>query len=316
MAGGRPVRVTAALLILLATASVAAAPAPVPSQLVLGAIDSCIHRLNPGVDIGYERVAARCPGLARRLEESGWSAWLPADWRQPGNDLSAGGLRELRELLLASTATRRARAPSVATLPAALAFLTQQEVARDSWWGRTKAWLRELFERRQDEDEDGLSGLIGQSGVSEAVLELVSYFGLALVVVLAVVIVGNELLAGGVIGRLRTRFSKGTMARPQTEPARALGTWADVQKVSLEQQPRLLLELVVTRLTAQSRLPSSRGLTVHELARAAHLPDETDRERLAGLGWMAERVRFSNEEVPSEAIAAAVEDGRVLLDRI
>lgn len=319
MAHRRPVRVLVLLVapvtMSAATVSVAAAPNPAASPLVLDAIDSCITRLNASVDIGYERIAARCPGLARRLEESGGSVWLPRDWRQPGNDLSAGGLRELRELLLASTAASRARGPSVAALPAALAFLTQQDAARDGWWGRTKAWLHELFERRQDEEEDGLSGLIGQSGVSEAVLELISYFGLALVVVLAVVIICNELRAGGVIGRLRRWFAKRATARPQTE-ARGPSTWDDVQKVSLAQRPRLLLELVVARLTAENRLPSPRGLTVHELARAARLPDETDRERLAELGRMAQRVRFSNEAIASEAIAAAVEDGRTLLERI
>ena len=56
-------------------------------------------RLNPDIDIGYDRVAARCPALVRRVSESGVSAWLPRDWQRPGNDLSAGGLRELRQLL-------------------------------------------------------------------------------------------------------------------------------------------------------------------------------------------------------------------------
>ena len=55
-------------------------------QVALEAIDGCLPRLNPDVDVGYDRVVARCPVLARRFEESGVSAWLPRDWRRPGKD--------------------------------------------------------------------------------------------------------------------------------------------------------------------------------------------------------------------------------------
>ena len=61
---------------------------------------------------------------------------------------------------------------------------------------------------------------------------------------------------------------------------------------------------------------SARGLTVRELTRTAQLEDEADRERLLGLAWTAERVRFAGVAVSEGEIAAAVEGGRVLLERI
>src|SRR5438128_7099732 len=65
----------------------------------LPALDACLGRLDPELDIGYDRIAARCPELAKQLDHGAWAPWLPRGWKEPGNDLSAGGLRELRELV-------------------------------------------------------------------------------------------------------------------------------------------------------------------------------------------------------------------------
>src|SRR6267142_7225140 len=65
----------------------------------LPALDACISRLDPELDIGYDRIAARCPELAKQLDHGAWAPWLPRGWKEPGNDLSAGGLREFRELV-------------------------------------------------------------------------------------------------------------------------------------------------------------------------------------------------------------------------
>src|SRR5262249_29160448 len=61
----------------------------------LRTLDDCIQRLDPVQDVGYSRIAERCPELAPALAASAWAAWLPHDWDRPGNELSAGGLTEL-----------------------------------------------------------------------------------------------------------------------------------------------------------------------------------------------------------------------------
>ena len=116
-------------------------------RVALDAIDSCVLKLNSDIDIGYDRVVARCPTLVRRLDESGLSVWLPRDWRRPGNDLSAGGLRELREfvsreLTVGGEARGRDRAPGVARVPGILASLTRSDDEHGGWWARAKVWLR------------------------------------------------------------------------------------------------------------------------------------------------------------------------------
>ena len=184
------------------------------SQLAaLDAIDSCVLKLNSDVDIGYERVVARCPMLARRLDESGLSVWLPQDWRRPGNDLSVGGLRELRGVVsrgftVGAAAPGRDRVPGVERVPGILAGLARSEDQRGGWWSRTKAWLRNLFEEPEPgADEGWLTRMIGQSGLSQVLIEIISYVALVVVAVLAIVIVANELRVGGAVGWWRRRFA-------------------------------------------------------------------------------------------------------------
>lgn len=322
MSGGRVPCLAASLMLLM---SPPARAGGISTEAARGAIDSCIGRLNPETDIGYERVAARCPDLALRLDQAGLSGWLPRDWKKSGNDLSSGGLRELGNLLAledrdSAVSDARPNHPDVSHLPAVLAGFAGRDVGGGhGWWARTKAWLRDVFERREEEEDSWFSRVIGQNGLPQAVIELVSYAALALVVVLAVVIVTNELRVDGVPGRLRRRF----LARRHAAPAaggelrgNTVVTWDELQQAAVEQRPRMLLELIALRLTEEGRLPQSRGMTVSELTRLARLPDEADRRRLAALARMSERVRFSNEPIPDGAVGAVLEGGRLLLERI
>src|ERR1700744_3778047 len=77
-------------------------------------VNQCVARLDPAVDVGYERIAARCPELARALEQGEWAAWLPRGWNESGNDLSAGSLTELREVVRRESAVApHGRSPEV-----------------------------------------------------------------------------------------------------------------------------------------------------------------------------------------------------------
>src|SRR5579859_7001502 len=78
--GRRWMRLVASLVALglISGAAVAAAP-DVPN------IDGCLGRLDPELDIGYDRIAARCPELVKQLEQGDWAPWLPGGWKDPGN---------------------------------------------------------------------------------------------------------------------------------------------------------------------------------------------------------------------------------------
>jgi hypothetical protein len=301
-------RLPAALLMLAAPLAPLAAAQSDP----LSAINACIARLDPQVDVGYERIAARCPDLTSALEQSGWAAWLPRDWKEARNDLSAGSLAELRATVQRELTPRRAtRALEVQRLKRVLAELGEASQERSSPWSRFKQWLRSLFERRDDESEGGgFSRLLDQLGVSDAVIEIITYVLLGVVVALAGLIVYNELRAAGVL-RGRVRGAGGE--DPNVGNGRRRPTLHDVEQADLRERPRLLLELIAAKLTDLKRLPPAGAFTVREITRAAQLRDEPDRSRLADLALTAERARFAAGRIEPSVVDTAVAHGRALL---
>lgn len=276
----------------------------------LGAIDACLRQLDRNLDVGYQHIAARCPDLAPSLAQSEWAAWLPRDWNRADSLLSADGLTELRTLLTGPPpAAAGAREPRVARLAAVLATL-QPDQPRGGWWARFRQWLREaLTPPPQRADQGWLRRMIGDIGLSQAVLEGIVWGALLLVIALAGAVVVNELRVAGLLkGGQRAPGSAHAAARLP-----AAVTYQDLEHASPFRQPTLLLELITTRLAEQDRLPPARALTVHELTRAARLPEESDRERLSELARACERVRFSDTEPAPHTLAAALARGRELL---
>jgi hypothetical protein len=297
-----------AALVMAAPLAQAAAAQPDP----LAAIDTCIARLDRELDVGYERIAARCPGLTGALEQSGWAPWLPRGWKEPRNDLSAGSLAELRASVQRELAPRAgARTLEVQRLNGVLAAVGDASQQTSSVWSRFKQWLRTLFERPDEpSDAGGFSRLLDQLGVSGAVIEIVTYVLLGAVVALAGLIVYNELRAAGVL-RGRARGSGGDEANVGKERLRP--TLRDVEQAELPERPRLLLELIAAKLTDLKRLPPAGAFTVREITRLAHLRAEPDRSRLAELALTAERARFAAGRIEPAVVDNAVAGGRALL---
>src|SRR5688572_9360133 len=135
------------------------------------AIDACTKRLDPDVDIGYERVAARCPGLERALERSGFEQWLPQGWKESRNNLSSGSLTELRAVVERELATRATtRTPRVERLNEVLAGLGNQRVESTGTWSRFKKWLRDLVERPDRDERAGwFDRMVSRVGISDAI---------------------------------------------------------------------------------------------------------------------------------------------------
>ena len=283
----------------------------------VSAIDTCIRDIDPNLDVGFERVAARCPDLAPALKGSPWTAWLPHDWERRGNDLSAGGLAELRTLL--TRATVRSTAASAQPLHIErvgplLATLSKGEPESGGWWARFKRWLRELLTPHPQADDPGwLRQLFNDVSVPRAVMKAIVWGALGLVVALGGAIVVNELRVAGVLRPRRRRAAAEDLA-PGAARERALAR--ELEAAGAPQQPRLLFELIAAVLAGQDRLPPARALTVRELSRAARLPDAADRARLEALGTACERLRFSDREIPPQALAGVLAGGRELLDSL
>lgn len=289
-----------------------------PDSLAIArkAIDDCTPRLDPQVDVGYDRVAARCPNLAHALERSGIEEWLPRGWKEVRNNLSAGSLTEMRSLIgreLSAQATQRK--PRVEKLDDVLAGLGDQQRATNGTWLRFKRWLRELLERHDREDrDDWFDRMVHRVGLSDAIGEIVTYISLGAMVVLALVVVLNELRAAGLLGRRMRDESDERDA--ELASMRPIPTVGEIERAPLLERPRLLLELISAKLTAIRRLPPASALTVRELSQAVNLEAAQDRERLASLASTAERARYAESGVPPDALEAAYVHGRELLESV
>jgi hypothetical protein len=278
----------------------------------LPSLDACLSRLDPELDIGFDRIAARCPELAKQLDHGAWTPWLPRGWKEPGNDLSAGGLKEFRELVdRESAANAFSRAPDIRHLKGVLNGLAG--TSSEGWWSRFKSWLRSILEtREQPTDESWFARMVSHVGVSQSLRQLIAYTALAAVVLLAGVIVVNEMRAAGLLAKRGVARRRHGSAETHTP----LMVWSDIERAPLTEKPRLLLELIVRRLSERGYLPPAGALTVRELTRAARLPEPDDRTRLSELAMAAERVRYSARDIEPTALDEPVARGRELLDRL
>ena len=293
--------------------SPAAVPRLPPPLVSVPNIDTCVSRLDPQLDIGYDRIAARCPELMHQLEGGAWAPWLPRGWKESGNDLSAGSLREFRELVdRESGVSGSSAAPDVRRLHTILTALARSR--SENGWSRFKSWLRSILERREEPTDEGwLTRMVSHVGVSQSVIRLITYAALTAVVVLAGIIVVNEARTAGLLPRWRGAARK----RRELAGAGSSGTvWNDIEGAQPGDRPRLLLELIVRRLSDRGFLPPAGALTVRELTRSARLEEADDRSRLTDLALAAERVRYSAAEIPAAALDEPVARGRELLDRL
>jgi hypothetical protein len=289
----------------------ALAAAPALARDAASALDACIAQLPPGLQPGYERIAARCPELAPALAQSPWAAWLPRDWDQAGNNLSAAGLKELRALIVRESRRRPgADVPQPAHLAAVLAALAPAPHDQRTWWQRLKGWLREMLSVRESSARPGwLARVLDALRSRAALARILSLGALALVALLAGTMVVSELRA---VGWLRFGLRPRVAGRDALSAAAAADLTA-IEAASPAERPRLLLELIAARLAELERLPPARALTVRELLRAARLADASDRARLADLAQVSEQLCFSGRSPPAETLAGALARGRELL---
>jgi len=279
----------------------------------LQAIDACAARLDREVDVGYERIAARCPELSQRLAAAGVDRWLPGSWRDPHNDLSAGGLEELRTALERERAVSTvSRAPRPEELKAALLEMGAGGHERAGMWRRFLNWLRAVVSARGQPQGPGLlARLISRVGLPETLIQITTYVAFGVTLALALLVLGNELRAAGIF-KSAARQDEDTAAAIAAEPGEL--QWQDVERASPSERPRVLLTLLIERLTRLEALPPARGLTTREVTRALRLGHIEDAQRVAQLAGVAERVRYAKQPVSAADLGQALETGRALLE--
>lgn len=299
-----------ALLLLAASAPGARAGDPLPI------IDACLSKIDVGTDVGYARIAQLCPELPNELTQSRAAVWLPADWNRADNQLSAQGLAELRILLLQqqTPATSRRAPPRVDSVAAVLAQVLHGEQQRPAgWWKRLKDWLRRLFTPQPKAGESWVKRWLDTVELSDGVAAVIAWSALTVTVAFALALLLHELRLAGLFAErersLRVAGSAGTAMRRGA-------SLAEIRSAAPQEQPGLLLALIANRLAEQDRLPPARAFTSRELVSRALLPDESLRAPLADLAAVSDSVRFSDQLVAAERLAAAVAGGQSVLATI
>ena len=266
-------------------------------------LDACIESLGPEV-VGLEDMEAACPGLEGSLEQLGIAALMPTNQHSL---LTRTGLTNLRLLM-----ERYAQPPEldqlgVDSLQSVLASLREPVEAERSlsWYERFRRWLREAFDKKEEQANPWLRQWLEEHSMSET-LRLALFYGvMLLVVLLAVLIVVNEVRAA----RAGLRKSRAAAAAMDSHGA-LMPALLDIQ--SRGEQASMLLRMLIATLVKTGRLHGANSLTHRELMTRAKFDDPTQRESFRRVAQVAEHEVFSGKEPSSEVLDDAVRAGQSL----
>lgn len=279
----------------------------------LAALAACRAQLDPVEDVGFARIAQRCPALPAALEAAGIATMLPADWRRARGELSAAGLDALRAALAAPPVVARRAAPDAATLER-LWRGSRAAAAPPGAWQRFMRWLRDLVEgAAADGREAGRwDRWLQDRSPSARAWSLFGYLALLGLVAFLGWVLRAELQAAGWLGRARPV----RLAAATTAAGAAGGGETRFESLALPDRPAWLLQRLARRLQASRGLPAPGALTARELAQAAQFELAADRATLRELGGVAERVRFGASVPTAAELEPATRAAWVLLQRL
>jgi len=300
------------LLALPAAYAQSAGPVAPRTAAAIAAIDACVRRLDPELDVGLGRIEPLCPRLAATLEASGVAALLPSDWKRPRSELSVSGLRALRRALFEPVSLPARRAPPDTGLLRSLVDETGASAAIERGpWARFTRWLRSLVEGLDPQAASrSPKERFGAASLPQRVWRVLGYAGVVALLAFAAWLLRAELTAAGVLGRSRDGGRRAARDQPVQD---ATGT---LSEVALLERPAWLLRRLAEALQHLGRLPAAGALTPRELARNAQLEAAADRDPLQAIAAAAEQVRFAAQPPAPRELEPAIEAAAALLQRL
>jgi hypothetical protein len=263
---------------------------------------------------GLENLETPCPGIEHALVELGYSPFLS---ERQLDELSIYSLSDLQQL-----AGRYVERPAPGGIPTdslapILESLDAQRRAEQplTLFARFKRWLRETFGPRQDPSDSWLSRWLEKIDVPETVTRVIVYVLIALVNILALAVLINELRAAGILRSTETRRKQSTSAGDAMHATKEL-TLADLDATSPIKRPSMLLRILVATLVKRGRLRAERSLTHRELVARVSLDDAAQRESFSHLSKLSERTVYGNARVSPDEIDRVVQAGRELMAQI
>jgi len=260
--------------VLIATAAVESGAYVSPADISRADIQSCIATLRglPGTgdhpELETFDLRRRCPALARELET------LLFEESTPGVDTSAISIEGLRDLAAIVDGFRPTTDASndfnldFESLDALLDDVLVEKTSEDSYWDRFLRWLEQHL-RDQDSPQlgrflDWLEGVDAPPWLGEFLIKAST----VLIVLLALIVVGNELRLSGMPRRRRRQQSKPSrpLADAGTGKARAV-TFDALRGLPPRALAAAIVEIVTAAFAERGWLSRSESLTNGELVR-------------------------------------------------
>ena len=279
-----------------------------PADIVARCIESDATEI-----YGLENLETQCPGIEHALVELGYAPFLS---ERQLDELSIYSLSDLRRL--ADRYAERTAPGGIATdsLAPILESLDARQRAEQplTLFQRFKRWLREIYGQRQDASDSWLMDWLEKIDVPETVTRVVVYVLIALVIILALAVLINELRAAGI---LRSRETKRKHSVIATDAMHAAKEWtlADLDAAPPAERPSALLRILVATLVKRGRLRAERSLTHRELVMRVSL-DDAQRESFSHVSKLSERTVYGNAHVSTDEIDRVVQAGRELVSQL
>lgn len=297
-------------LLLLAAPAVWSQTAGSPTDI----LDRCIQS-DATEAYGLSELETQCPGIEHALIELGYSPFLSEDQL---DELSVYSLDDLKQLAdrYAKRPESEAGIPTDSLAPILESLDTPQRAEQPlTLFERFKRWLRETFQPRDDPAASWLNRWLENVDVPEAVTRISVYVLIALVNILVLVVIINELRAAGI---LRSKEAKRKQSAAEGAVVRAAKelTLADLDVMPPAERASALLRILVTTLVKRGRLRAERSLTHRELAARVVLDDDAQRESFSSLSKLSERTVYGNALVSPDELDRVVRAGRELVSQI
>lgn len=303
---GLPRRFLLLGLLFCALGARAAAGADAHADEIGPRLDRCLGTLDAGAEPvpPYRRLILEevCPGLARAV-----ATWPAAGSLSQPLELQTtpNQLRDLRALL---GSFRRPPAGvgrfDFAALPELLARTLQVEPTPPvSWWQRFKDWLAQKLRGSSESEYRWLSEFLKSLDPPEWLADLVLRASVAVVLLLALAVVVNELRAANPRSWLQRRSRRQRAGSVSAAIGAARLAWKDVTSLPPGQQPAALLRLVLQELIARGLLPDDQSLTNRELLARLGAAARAHAAAFSELAAASDAVLFGNRMVAAAQLA-------------
>ncbi|MGD9000477.1 MAG: hypothetical protein PVF75_08690 [Granulosicoccaceae bacterium] len=249
---------------------------------LLDSLDSCIEsRFTDSEAVAINdsfELDSECPALARQYPSHTWLQQL-----QPGlgNETSLNQLLDIRALLLqqqqlAQRSRRSIDRNYLQGLRAGLEFNSAAE--EPGLWQRFINWLKEKYRDEEDEENniDWLLDLLEGKSLPDWLGKVILYVSIAVIIILALFIVINEIRAARRPGARRRRLQRQQGGRwAEDLPVLESLNWDQIGRLPAGQQPAAILRFVIDYFIDQGWLSDNRSRTNREMWRELRATHKT-----------------------------------------